>query len=402
MKQKSIITLGALLTTLLAAYTVFDIIRNDYSSIHFMNMLIVIFIATLSIWLSKRYERLIVVSQDLKVKNDKLEESQKELEQQNKDYELLINSLDGAVFSLELQKNQVYFSKGAEQIFGYYLEEEFGHNPYFWKEFVHPDDRVTIEEDEKQLMLGHSTKVEFRIIHPESEEKWLIKKAEPIKNSEGKVTKINGQLIDITKRVLLQNELKQLAYFDDLTDLPNRKLLDRHIEKALARSKRHNHNFTLMFIDLDDFKIVNDTLGHEAGDTLLKEVVSRLNHSIRDEDLISRIGGDEFIVVFEETNNEEIETIAQRILDNVSQPYLINEQEAKISLSIGVSMYPDDGEDKETLIDHADKAMYFAKNNGKNNFKIYTSDLNELEVKKVGLLDKWVDAIQNAKIFNRN
>lgn len=281
-----------------------------------------------------------------------------------------------------------------------YSVEELNHNPHIFKELIHVEDLEKYKKAEMQLKLGNLSEVKFRIAHPNGDEKWVEKVATPFRNQNGIIEKIVGQMFDITDQMKLEHALQQLAYNDDLTDLPNRKALDRHIEKALARSKRHEHNFTLMFIDLDDFKKVNDTMGHEAGDVLLKEVVNRLQDCIRDEDLISRIGGDEFIVVFEETNKAIIEEIAERIIERVALPYFIHEQEAKISLSIGVSMYPDDGIDKETLIDHADKAMYYAKNNGKNNYKIYTPDLQEMESKK-GILEKWIDAIQNSKVFSR-
>lgn len=364
-----------------------------------IQLLIIVFIVLLVWWIGKKYDEVQYKYIQLKKEKEKIEERQSKSNQKIKHYECLFNSLDGAIFSYDVLNDQVYYSKGIEQLFGY-TNENFNRNPNVWKEIIHPEDAERVNRDDEQLLAGHSSNVEFRIIHPDFDEKWVIRMAVPIKNQDGSLMKINGQIIDITERKQLENELKQMAYFDDLTDLPNRKLLDRHIEKALARSKRHNHNFILMFIDLDDFKLVNDTMGHEAGDLLLKEVVKRLNENIREEDLISRIGGDEFIIVFEDTSMEEIEAIAQRIIDFVSLPYMINEKEAKVSVSIGVSMYPNDGEDKETLIEHADKAMYFAKNNGKNSYKIYDPELDELVFKKAGLLESWMNTIQKSKLFN--
>ena len=210
---------------------------------------------------------------------------------------------------------------------------------------------------------------------------------------DGMLEKINGQFEDITRQKELELELQRMAFFDELTDIPNRKMLDRQIQKALVRSKRHQHNFSIMFIDLDDFKKVNDTLGHDAGDQLLIDVVSRINQCIREEDLISRIGGDEFIVMFEETGKDEIEQIAERIIKYVAEPYKINDYSANISLSIGISMYPNDGEDKEKLIKAADKAIYYAKNNGKNNYQIYTEDLNDVEINDKGIFNKWMEVL---------
>lgn len=190
-----------------------------------------------------------------------------------------------------------------------------------------------------------------------------------------------------------------MAYNDDLTDLPNRKALDRHIEKTFARSKRHGHCFGIMFIDLDGFKNVNDTLGHDAGDQLLIEVASRLQDNLREEDVISRIDGDEFIVIVEESSKNELENIADRIIQSSSQPYSINKAEAKVSVSVGISLYPNDGETKEILLENADRAMYYAKNNGKNRFKFYTPDLMNIDPPKEGFIEKWRNTLHNS-LFN--
>ncbi len=362
--------------------------------------LIILLITIPFVWSQfKRYDALRSKYEELASENEKLVADHDKLYNLIQEYEVLMDSLEGVIYSLDMEKNNVTFIKGADQTFGY-SNETFRKNTNLWREIIHPEDRAKVDKSEKFLQLGKSTRIEFRILHPIEDEKWVLKIATPIQDDDGKIVRINGQIIDITDRKQLENQLKQMAYFDDLTDLPNRKMLDRHIEKALARSKRHNHNFTLMFVDLDDFKLVNDTLGHDAGDLLLQEVVQRINHTIREEDLIARIGGDEFIIVFEETTKEDVEDIAKRIVENVSLPYKLNEQDARISLSIGISMYPDDGEDKGSLIDHADKAMYYAKNNGKNNYKLYSPDLEAIEFKKVGLWGKWMNALQNSKLFN--
>ncbi|MFD1736720.1 diguanylate cyclase domain-containing protein [Bacillus salitolerans] len=385
---QSILLLLLLISNLLIDYWIVECM---------VNLLLIAGIAIINIRSLHHHNQLSTNIKKLREETVALEQIVGTLQEETEDYDLLFNSLHGAVFSIDYINNRVRFSKGAEQIFGY-SSEMLIKDPTIYKEIIHPDDIKYIDIHESKLKVGRSSKVEFRISLPEGPEKWVVQTATPVQDQDGTVTKIIGQIFDITKQVKLEQKLKQLAYYDDLTDLPNRKALDRHIQKALARSKRHEHNFTLMFIDLDDFKKVNDTMGHEAGDVLLKEVVKRINDCIRDEDLISRIGGDEFIIVFEETNKDVIEDIAERILEFVAEPYHIHDQEVKISLSIGVSMYPDDGTDKETLIDHADKAMYYAKHNGKNNYKIYTPDLNTTDLKK-GLLEKWVDAIQKFTNF---
>ncbi|MBP3952935.1 sensor domain-containing diguanylate cyclase [Bacillus suaedae] len=389
-----------LIGCLLILFNLYVFISFRISVILLLSIVITLLVFLLIQTLKKQLDFETSRNQQLMHEKDQALEKYVSVDQTNQEYEVLINTFDGAIFSFDVSSNQISFIKGAEELYGY-TNDDFNNIPNLWHECFHPDDQNKVENDERQLLLGQQTKIKFRILDRDAEEKWVIKIATPIRNEAGMITKVYGQMFDITHSVRLEEELKRLAYYDDLTDLPNRKSLDSHIEKSLSRSKRHKHNFTLMFVDLDNFKHVNDSMGHEAGDLLLKEVVKRIRGSIRDEDLISRIGGDEFIVVFEETNKDEIEVIATRILESVARPYLIHEQEANISLSIGISMYPDDGETKETLIDHADKAMYYAKNNGKNNFKVYSPDLNNMEFKKIGLLEKWLDSIQGSKIFTR-
>ncbi|MDI7741139.1 sensor domain-containing diguanylate cyclase [Lysinibacillus fusiformis] len=337
---------------------------------------------------NNRYER-------IKKELENLQKEKLELTRKYEEYELFFTTFEEAIFfSFDYRNHQVIFSKGVENLIGY-TQIEFNNNAKIVQKLVHPEDIPILFDIQDELTHGNPVRRELKIVHPENEEKWVLFKAQPFLNKEGKLVKVNGQFEDITRQKELEIELKRMAYFDELTDIPNRKMLDRQIQKALVRSKRHHHNFSIMFIDLDDFKMVNDTLGHDAGDQLLIEVVSRINKCIREEDLISRIGGDEFIVMFEETGKGEIEQIAKRIIDHIAEPYLLNDNTASISLSIGISMYPDDGEDKDTLIKAADKAMYYAKNNGKNNYQIYTNDLNDLEVNDKGIFKKWMEVLQS-------
>ncbi|WP_185806960.1 sensor domain-containing diguanylate cyclase [Bacillus salinus] len=338
-------------------------------------------------------QRLSAENQHLHLEVERLSAENQQLQHKSFELEEAFNSSFGGIFIYDLRTHKLTLSAGFEQIYGHSVQELSKDQQLFY-DLIHPQDLEEYTDNTSNLLLGEPIQSEFRISHPQYGTRWILKIAKPIKNDADEVIKISGQIIDITKQKELEIELKQLAYYDEITDLPNRKLLNRHIEKALARSKRHNHNFTIMFIDIDDFKKVNDTQGHDAGDILLKKIARRLIECIREEDLIARIGGDEFVLVFEETCKTDIEVIAQRILDYVALPYNINGEEAKISLSIGISMYPDDGENKETLIIHADKAMYSAKNNGKNNFKIYSSDLDDMELKKEGIVTKLLNKIQ--------
>jgi len=181
---------------------------------------------------------------------------------------------------------------------------------------------------------------------------------------------LEGTILDITDRKVAQEQMEYQAYHDILTGLPNRLLFRDRIEIALAHAKRHRTNAAVMFLDLDQFKLVNDTLGHTVGDGLLQEVANRLVATIRADDTVARMGGDEFTVLLtdiKETGSSAI--VAQKLLDAISRPMVIEGHEIYATTSIGVALFPDDGSDAETLLRRSDSAMYRAKEAGRNNFQ---------------------------------
>ncbi len=168
-------------------------------------------------------------------------------------------------------------------------------------------------------------------------------------------------------------KVEYLAYHDSLTGLANRSLLSRLLGQAIHQAHRRQGRLAMLFLDLDYFKVINDTLGHDAGDELLCEVARRLQTCLRESDILARIAGDEFVVVLPEVEDRAlVETVASKIIDIVAQPYTIAGSRCKVTACIGISLYPDDGEDEETLTKHADTAMYQAKEAGKNAFRFYS------------------------------
>jgi diguanylate cyclase (GGDEF)-like protein len=171
--------------------------------------------------------------------------------------------------------------------------------------------------------------------------------------------------------------LNYMAQFDALTGIPNRQYFNDQLTRATARARRDGRKVTLLFLDLDGFKVVNDTLGHDAGDRLLKEVASRIQRSVRTGDVIARLGGDEFAVLLEGLNGPlEVETMANSLLDLISQPYHIADRQLDITTSIGITMYPNDSADTQMLLKNADIAMYQAKENGRNNVTFFTERMH--------------------------
>ncbi|ELY22114.1 Diguanylate phosphodiesterase, EAL domain [Vreelandella titanicae BH1] len=185
------------------------------------------------------------------------------------------------------------------------------------------------------------------------------------------------------ERVSHAQQVEHLAFHDTLTDLPNRAFLSHLITQAVKLGGRHSESFALLFLDLDRFKLINDTLGHDAGDHLLQEAASRLTTSVRESDVVARLGGDEFVILLSKVSRrDQIEPIAQKILSAIREPFMLAGQECHVSVSIGVSLYPFDGLDEQTLMKSADMAMYQAKLLGKNTVQFYTDELSaEMDVR---------------------
>ena len=196
-------------------------------------------------------------------------------------------------------------------------------------------------------------------------------------DEQGELSNYIGIFSDITLIKASQEKLEFMVAHDELTALPNRNEFKGRMLQAMARAKRHGGTFALIFIDLDNFKNVNDNLGHEYGDSLLQEVAQRLSLCVRVEDTVARIGGDEFNVLLENATETQITNTAQRILEKLSKPYLIKEQQIFVSASLGIAVYPKDADDLETLTKNADSAMYHAKEKGKDSYQFFTSDLKE-------------------------
>jgi diguanylate cyclase (GGDEF)-like protein/PAS domain S-box-containing protein len=182
---------------------------------------------------------------------------------------------------------------------------------------------------------------------------------------------------DITERKQMENTIRQMAYYDSLTGLPNRNLLNDRLAVALANASRNNQKVAILFLDLDHFKTINDSLGHEAGDQLLQQVSLRIKNILRKQDTIARMGGDEFIILIPGlTDTDHTARLAEKILDTVTPALKIGDNELYIGCSIGISIFPDDGMEIKTLLKNSDLAMYRAKEKGRNTFQLYTPAMN--------------------------
>jgi diguanylate cyclase (GGDEF)-like protein/PAS domain S-box-containing protein len=201
----------------------------------------------------------------------------------------------------------------------------------------------------------------------------------PLLNATGQVEEVMCIFHDYTERKRAEDKARQAALHDPLTNLPNRALLFEYARHVLGGARRMHENVAVMFIDLDRFKPINDLHGHEAGDEILRQVAQRFEHSVREEDMVFRLGGDEFLVLLPRIKNiSAAGELALQILNTLSQPYHVAHLELTLSASIGISLYPVDGNEIDALINHADAAMYYAKQHGRNSYQFYLPEMSEI------------------------
>ncbi len=199
----------------------------------------------------------------------------------------------------------------------------------------------------------------------------------PLKDAEGRITHFVSTGKDVTERIQIQERLQYMAQHDALTDLPNRVLLFDRLNRALVRARRHRRLLAVLFIDLDRFKNINDSLGHEAGDQLLQQLSDRLRGCVRGDDTVARFGGDEFVILLDDVARDgDVHEVAQKVLDELLSPFMVESQQLFITASIGVSLYPNDGDDSSALLRYADVAMYRAKEIGKNTYQFYSAEMS--------------------------
>lgn len=226
---------------------------------------------------------------------------------------------------------------------------------------------------------------------------WLSINA--VKDADNQVVNYVGVFRDITVVKGSQERMEFLATHDEVTNLPNRTLLGDRLRLAISRAERAGSKLALLFVDLDNFKVINDTLGHELGDYLLLQAAARLKECVREQDTVGRMGGDEFVVLLEEADKDIAALSAERILGRLSESYKVDGQECFVSASIGISFYPDDATEHSDLLRHADSAMYRAKEQGKNSYQFFSGEMAERSRNRLNVEGGLRRAIQNRELF---
>lgn len=277
-----------------------------------------------------------------------------------------------------------FINDAIQQLCGYPASDFIQNKVRTYASIVHPDDiERVVTTVNTALEAKEMWELEYLVVHQDGSVKWVSERGIGIYSQTGKLEFLDGVITDInnqkeTQLALLesQNQVHELAYFDSLTGLANRNLFGDRLNQVLAMSQRNGEKFSLMFMDLDKFKAINDTHGHFVGDKLLGMVAKRITSMSRKSDTVARYGGDEFLFIAINTPDyKTIESLAEKIVQRLAEPYDINGLTLEVTCSIGIVLSPEDGKSKEELLNNADSAMYQAKLRGKNQVSLY--DINK-------------------------
>ncbi|MGZ4106818.1 MAG: sensor domain-containing protein, partial [Tumebacillaceae bacterium] len=327
---------------------------------------------------SGQIESFAVVLRDI---SDRKKAERRVLESEQR-YKSLFEQNQDAIFSLNFEGQFISVNPAVEQVSGY-TPSELINQPF--SNVLVPEDMSHAVENFENAKKGEANQHELSIFHKNGQRVELNVNTMPI-IIDREIVGVYGIAKDITEKKRNEHLINHMAYHDSLTDLPNRRLFKDRLTQVLEQSCAQTEQLAIFFIDLDRFKIINDSLGHAFGDLVLQLVAQRLSSCVRDFDTVARMGGDEFTLLLPNiADGDDVIRIAQCILETINQPMLINGQELHITPSIGISMYPRDGEDTETLMKNADTAMYRAKETGKNNFQLYAPNMNMLAYEQMEL-----------------
>lgn len=292
----------------------------------------------------------------------------------------------------------IYINKAFEKITGYKENEILGNN------LAHIHGKKIDQVNHKRVILAikelREEIVELESYRRSGESYWCELSVAPVADPSGKVKHYVCIINDITERRKMEEQLIMQATHDSLTELPNRVLLMDRVEQAILQAKKKNAILAFLFLDLDRFKLTNDTLGHSVGDQLLQSVANRLLIATNDFDTVARLGGDEFVILLQEINSEQqAEQTASEILKLIEKPFQIGQHNLKITGSIGISYYPKDGLEYESLMKNADLSMYHAKDSGRNNYRIFDQEMNRRVINRMQLDNALRDALKRNEFY---
>ena len=296
----------------------------------------------------------------------------------------------------DAETDRFTYSEGINVLFG--RPTESPHADYrALQERLHPDDR-----EHSAATLRHAIKhgtdfqVDYRVVWPDGSVHWVANRGQVLRGPDGRARRLIGVAMNITERKMAEQRVAHMAHHDALTGLPNRVLLRDRIQQAIAQAHRAGTQVAVLFLDLDRFKTINDSLGHQLGDRLLQSVASRILVCVREGDTVSRVGGDEFVIVVPGVATAaDSSAVAAKILEVLASAFHLHGNDLHVSASIGISLYPADGADAETLMRNADTAMYHAKDTGRSNYQFFTQHMNVAAQERLALDNALRRALEN-------
>ena len=293
-------------------------------------------------------------------------------------YALAVQGANDGIWDWNLKTNQVYFSARWKAMLGY-ADHEIDGSLDEWIRRIHPEDRHWVKHrlDEHLSNLTSHFESEYRILHRDGAYRWMLCRGLAVQDADGKMARVAGSQTDVTDWKQAEEKLVHDALHDTLTDLPNRVLLIERLRHAIQSAQRNHSLFAVLFIDLDRFKVVNDSLGHMLGDQLLINIAARLSHCLRSSDTIARLGGDEFVILLEDMKDENYVTfVAERIHQELSLPFTLGGHEVFTAASIGIAYGSKAYTRPEELLRDADTAMYRAKEQGRGRYEVFNSGMH--------------------------
>jgi diguanylate cyclase (GGDEF)-like protein/PAS domain S-box-containing protein len=339
-----------------------------------------------------------------------LKQAQRELWETQAKYRAIVEDIPAIVYIDEIDDvmSTSFVSPQIEELLGITAEEYIA-DPDIWYEHLHPDDKErALDAYLRGRESGESFTFEYRLISRDGRVVWFRDSAVVIRDDLGEPRQVQGVMLDMTERKQAEEKAAFLAYHDKLTGLPNRAMFEELLELAISRARRHEASVAVVYADLDDFKLVNDSLGHDAGDDLLKQLAGRLKEATRETDLVARQGGDEFLLLLADLDRTSegvasdvgdsasivAESVASRVQEAMTEPFDLGGTEVYISASVGVSQFPKDAPDAATLLKNADQAMYHSKRLGPGGYSVHSADPTEA-MTRLSLTTRLRKAVEN-------
>jgi diguanylate cyclase (GGDEF)-like protein/PAS domain S-box-containing protein len=307
------------------------------------------------------------------------------IRQSEEKYRAILENMQEGYFEVDLAGNFTFFNDSICLLFGYTQEEMMGMNN---RQLTNKENaKILFQAFNKIYKTGEPTKgFDWEVIRKDGSKIFIEASVSLQKDSSGKSIGFRGITRDVTERKFTEEKIQYMATHDALTGLPNRLMFNQLINHTIQTAQRYQRQFAVLFIDLDRFKTINDTMGHEAGDQLLQEIATRLKQTLRVVDVAARLGGDEFVILIEEiSDSNHAATVAHKILTSIIKPITIMGQECRITASIGICMFPKDAQDEQSLMKNADIAMYLAKEEGKNNYQFYSGDIQSKSLERLSI-----------------